>query len=45
MRVDATTICGTDIHILKGDVPTVVDGHAGTTGALKVLLTRTSIMG
>ena len=27
MRVDATTICGTDLHILKGDVPTVVDGR------------------
>ena len=21
VRVDATTICGTDLHILKGDVP------------------------
>ena len=27
VRVDATTICGTDLHILKGDVPTVVDGR------------------
>ena len=24
--VDTTTICGTDLHILKGDVPAVVDG-------------------
>ncbi|MGH8837848.1 MAG: alcohol dehydrogenase catalytic domain-containing protein, partial [Jiangellaceae bacterium] len=22
VRVDAVTICGTDLHILKGDVPT-----------------------
>jgi alcohol dehydrogenase len=27
VRVDATTICGTDLHILKGDVPAVVDGR------------------
>jgi alcohol dehydrogenase len=27
VRVDAVTICGTDLHILKGDVPTVVDGR------------------
>ncbi len=27
IRVDATTICGTDLHILKGDVPTVADGR------------------
>jgi alcohol dehydrogenase len=27
VRVDATTICGTDLHILAGDVPEV---HAGT---------------
>ena len=26
MRVDAVTICGTDLHILKGDVPEVVPG-------------------
>src|SRR6266568_3993445 len=25
VRVDATTICGTDLHILKGDVPAVTD--------------------
>src|SRR5205814_5830852 len=23
VRIDAVTICGTDLHILKGDVPTV----------------------
>ncbi|MFP5333863.1 MAG: zinc-dependent alcohol dehydrogenase family protein [Actinomycetes bacterium] len=27
VRVDTTTICGTDLHILKGDVPTVADGR------------------
>jgi alcohol dehydrogenase len=26
VRVDATTICGSDLHILKGDVPEVTDG-------------------
>jgi alcohol dehydrogenase len=25
--VDTTTICGTDLHILKGDVPAVTDGR------------------
>lgn len=27
IRVDAVTICGTDLHILKGDVPTVTSGR------------------
>jgi alcohol dehydrogenase len=27
IRVDATTICGTDLHILKGDVPEVTEGR------------------
>ena len=26
IRVDASTICGSDLHILKGDVPTVKPG-------------------
>ena len=26
IRVDATTICGTDLHIWKGDTPEVTDG-------------------
>ena len=26
VRVSTTTICGTDLHILKGDVPTVTEG-------------------
>ncbi len=27
VRVDAVTICGTDLHILRGDVPEVTDGR------------------
>jgi alcohol dehydrogenase len=27
VRVDATTICGTDLHILAGDVPEVHPGR------------------
>ena len=27
VAVDTTTICGTDLHILKGDVPTVTEGR------------------
>ena len=27
VRVDCTTICGTDLHILKGDLPSVTDGR------------------
>lgn len=27
VRVTKTTICGTDLHIMKGDVPTVTDGR------------------
>jgi alcohol dehydrogenase len=27
VQVDTTTICGTDLHILKGDVPTVEQGR------------------
>ncbi len=49
VRVDAETMCGADLHILKGHVPTVhhgrVLGHeaVGTVeeaGALKVVLSR-----
>ena len=28
-RVGATTICGTDLHILAGDVPSVRGGRGG----------------
>jgi len=27
VRVETTTICGTDLHILKGDVPAMTDGR------------------
>ncbi len=27
VRVDAVTVCGTDLHILKGDVPEVTEGR------------------
>ncbi len=27
VRMETTTICGTDLHILKGDVPAVTDGR------------------
>ena len=27
VRIDTTTICGTDLHILKGDVPEVTAGR------------------
>lgn len=27
VQIDTTTICGTDLHILKGDVPTVTPGR------------------
>ncbi|MDQ2749548.1 MAG: zinc-dependent alcohol dehydrogenase family protein [Actinomycetota bacterium] len=27
VRVDTTTICGTDLHILKGDLPAMIDGR------------------
>lgn len=27
VRIDTTTICGTDLHILNGDVPAVTDGR------------------
>ncbi len=27
VKIETTTICGSDLHILKGDVPTVTDGR------------------
>ena len=27
VKIDSSTICGTDLHILKGDVPEVTAGH------------------
>ena len=31
VRVDAVTICGTDLHILKGDVPAVKTAASSVT--------------
>ena len=31
VRVDTATICGTDLHILKGDVPAVTPGASSVT--------------
>ena len=40
VRIDTTTICGTDLHILKGDVPAVtpgrVLGHEGVGAVTEV---------
>ena len=40
VRIENTTICGTDLHILKGDVPAVTDGrilgHEGTGTIIEV---------
>ncbi len=40
VRVDTTTICGTDLHILKGDVPAVAEGtilgHEGVGTVVEV---------
>ncbi|MBO0728972.1 MAG: alcohol dehydrogenase catalytic domain-containing protein, partial [Acidimicrobiaceae bacterium] len=46
VRVDAVTICGTDLHILKGDVPAVTEGRilgheaVGTVEAVGPAVTR-----
>jgi alcohol dehydrogenase len=40
VQIDTTTICGTDLHILKGDVPAVTDsrilGHEGVGTIIEV---------
>jgi len=40
VQVDTTTICGTDLHILKGDMPAVTEGrilgHEGVGTVLSV---------
>jgi len=44
VRVTTSTICGTDLHIPKGDVPAVTDGrilgHEGCGGVEEVMLLR-----
>ena len=44
VRVEKTTICGTDLHILKGDVPTVEKGRIlGHEGVGVVVDTGTAV--
>ena len=47
MRVDTTTICGTDLHILKGDVPAVepgrILGHEGVGTVTEIGASVTSL--
>ncbi len=46
VRITKTTICGTDLHILKGDVPEVTDGRIlGHEGVGVVEETGTSVTG
>jgi alcohol dehydrogenase len=45
VRIDTTTICGTDLHILKGDVPTVDEGRTlGHEAVGTVLETGSAVM-
>ena len=37
VRVDTTTICGTDLHILTADVPAVQEGRSWATKAWEPL--------
>jgi alcohol dehydrogenase len=37
VRITTTTICGSDLHILKGDVPTVTEGHIPGHEAIGVI--------
>lgn len=46
VRVDTTTICGTDLHILKGDVPSVESGRIlGHEGVGTIVETGASVSG
>jgi alcohol dehydrogenase len=40
IRVDAVTICGTDLHILGGDVPEVEPGRVLGHEAVGTVLSR-----
>ena len=45
VKIDTTTICGTDLHILKGDVPAVTDGRTlGHEAVGTVLETGSAVM-
>lgn len=44
VQIDTTTICGTDLHILKGDVPTVTEGRTlGHEAVGTVVATGTAV--
>ena len=44
VRLDTTTICGTDLHILKGDVPAVTKGRIlGHEGVGKITAVGSSV--
>lgn len=49
VQVDTTTICGTDLHILKGDVPAVTEGRilghegVGTVTAVGAAVSRLAV--
>ena len=46
VRITTTTICGTDLHILKGDVPTIAEGRIlGHEGVGIVEQVGTSVLG
>jgi alcohol dehydrogenase len=46
VRVDTTTICGTDLHILKGDVPAVTPGRIlGHEGVGTIVETGSAVTG
>ncbi len=45
VRVDAVTICGTDLHILKGDVPAVEPGRVLGHEAVGTLMTTGGSVG
>jgi alcohol dehydrogenase len=46
VRIDTTTICGTDLHILKGDVPAVTPGRVlGHEGVGVITEVGTSVTG
>jgi alcohol dehydrogenase len=46
VQIDTTTICGTDLHILKGDVPTVEQGRIlGHEAVATVVAVGTAVSG
>jgi hypothetical protein len=42
VRITTSTICGTDLHILKGDLPAVTDGPFWATRVSVVLSSRSA---